>query len=112
MLAETFCDIERSAGTCYRTAGWEAVGKTKGFSRVNHARNFYIPNGRPKVLFMKPFRRNAWELIAAKDLSSECDVAAHAKADGVLPLRPGLGLPCSWSVPTGLRALGGGLLRR
>ena len=29
LLAETFCDIERSAGTCYRAAGWEEVGKTK-----------------------------------------------------------------------------------
>ena len=40
LLAETFCDIEQAAGTCYRAAGWRAVGKTKGFSRVRHARDF------------------------------------------------------------------------
>ena len=88
LLAETFCDIERSAGTCYRAAGWEEVGKTKGFSRVGHARDFYIPNGRPKVLFMKPFRRDAWDLIVSNALPDEYDVAAHSKADGVLPFSP------------------------
>ena len=46
LLAETFCDIERVAGTCYRAAGWEEVGKTKGFTRSRHTRDFYIPNGR------------------------------------------------------------------
>ena len=88
LLAETFCDIERSAGTCYRAAGWEEVGKTRGFSRVRHARDFYVPNGRPKVLYMKPFRRDAWDLAVSGDLPPEYEAAAHAKADGVLPFRP------------------------
>ena len=88
LLAETFCDIERASGACYRAAGWEAVGKTKGFSRVGHARDFYIPNGRPKVLYMKPFRKDAWELAVANSLPPEYEAATHAKADGVLPLRP------------------------
>ena len=89
LLAETFCDIERSGGTCYRAAGWEEVGRTKGFSRVNHARDFYIPNGRPKVLFMKPFRRDAWDLIVSNRLPDEYDAAAHSGADGILPFPPG-----------------------
>ena len=88
LLAETFCDIERSAGTCYRAAGWEEVGKTKGFSRVRHARDFYIPNGRPKVLYMKPFRKDAWDLAVSSDLPPEYEAATRAKADGVLPFRP------------------------
>ena len=89
LLAETFCDIERSAGTCYRAAGWEEVGKTRGFSRVRHARDFYVPNGRPKMLYMKPFRRDAWDLAVSSDLPPEYEAAAHAKADGVLPCSPG-----------------------
>ena len=88
LLAETFCDIERAAGTCYRAAGWEEVGKTKGFSRVGHARDFYVPNGRPKVLYMKPFRKDAWDMIVSSGLPPEHDVAAHSKADGVLPFKP------------------------
>lgn len=83
LLAETFCDIERTAGTCYRAAGWEAVGRTKGFSR--HARDFFVPNERPKVLFMKPLAGDAWERIVSPRLPPECERGAHAKADGVLP---------------------------
>ena len=75
-------------GTCCRAAGWEEVGKTKGFSRVSHACDFYIPNGRPKVLYMKPFRKDAWELAVANSLPPEYEAATHAKADGVLPFRP------------------------
>ena len=35
LLAETFCDIERSAGICYKAAGWIPLGMTKGYSRTN-----------------------------------------------------------------------------
>lgn len=88
LLAETFCDIERTAGTCYRAAGWKAVGRTRGFSRVGHSRDFFIRNDSPKVLYMKGFTKDAWETIVANDLPDEYDVAAHSKADGVLPCSP------------------------
>ena len=88
LLAETFCDIERTAGTCYRAAGWKAVGKTRGFSRVGHSRDFFIKNDSPKVLYMKGFTKDAWETIVANDLPDEYDVAAHSKADGILPCSP------------------------
>ena len=86
LLAETFCDIERTAGTCYRAAGWEEVGKTKGFTR--HARDFYIPNDRPKVMYMKPFRKDAWDLIVSNELPREYEPATHTRADGILPFPP------------------------
>ena len=35
LLAETFCDIEHSAGTCYKAAGWTPLGMTKGFTRTS-----------------------------------------------------------------------------
>ena len=35
LLAETFCDISHSSGTCYKAANWIPLGMTKGFSRVN-----------------------------------------------------------------------------
>ncbi len=45
LLAETFCDIEHSAGTCYKAAGWTPLGMTKGFTRVNRQEcYFYVPN--------------------------------------------------------------------
>ncbi len=36
VLAETFTDIEQFHGTCYKAAGWEAVGMSKGYAR-HHA---------------------------------------------------------------------------
>ena len=37
---------------------------------------------------MKGFTKDAWETIIANDLPDEYDVAAHSKADGVLPCSP------------------------
>jgi hypothetical protein len=55
LLAETFCDIEHSAGTCYKAAGWTPLGMTKGFTRTNRQEcDFYVPNDRPKTLWVKP----------------------------------------------------------
>ena len=49
---------------------------------MSHARDFYIPNGRPKVLFMKPFRRDAWDVVVSNDLPPEYDVEVyHGKRD-------------------------------
>ena len=33
LLAETFTDIERFEGTCYKASNWIALGQTKGFKR-------------------------------------------------------------------------------
>ena len=50
LLAETFCDVEHSAGTCYKAAGWIPLGMTKGFTRTNRQEcDFYVPNGNPHL---------------------------------------------------------------
>lgn len=89
LLAETFCDVGKVEGTCYRAAGWERVGQTKGFSRVRHASDYYVPNGKAKVLYMKPLRPKAWDLIVSNELPEECLAATHTKAIGVLPFKTG-----------------------
>jgi hypothetical protein len=58
LLAETFTDLEAFAGTSYKAAGWIPLGRTKGFSR--HRADFFVPNDRPKKLWVKPLRKNAW----------------------------------------------------
>src|SRR2546428_3801172 len=35
LLAETFVDRARFRGTCYRAAGWQALGPTRGFAERN-----------------------------------------------------------------------------
>lgn len=84
LLAETFCDMEASAGTCYRAAGWTPLGKTKGFSR--HRRDFYVPNGKPKTLWVKALRPGAEETLRGLELPPECTAGAGSDGRGVLPL--------------------------
>jgi len=86
LLAETFCDIERHAGTCYKAAGWTPLGKTRGFSRTRQARDWYVPNGRPKTLWVKELHPRARELMLAPDLPAAYAKAAQCDAYGVLPL--------------------------
>ena len=33
LLAETFVDVSRFAGTCYRASNWRSLGLTRGFAR-------------------------------------------------------------------------------
>jgi len=85
LLAETFTDIEAFAGTCYKAAGWIPLGRTKGFSR--HRADFFVPNGRPKKLWVKPLRKNALALLCAPELPAAHQPGANSSAHGVMPLR-------------------------
>lgn len=85
LLAETFTDIEAYEGTCYKASGWQALGKTKGYSRDRA--DFYVPNDRPKKLWVRELRRDAVACLRAFELPAECRAGAESNADGVLPLR-------------------------
>jgi len=84
LLAETFSDIEAREGTCYRASGWLELGRTKGYSR--HRADFYVPNDRPKKLWVRELRKDAALLLRAPELPAECLNGARSDADGVLPL--------------------------
>jgi len=43
VLAETFVEVERFAGTVYRAANWTCVGRTQGRSRQDRARTLQVP---------------------------------------------------------------------
>ena len=49
VLLETYVDSERYAGTCYRAAGWQCVGKAQG--RKAQGRN---PAVTPKAVYVRP----------------------------------------------------------
>jgi hypothetical protein len=84
VLAESFTDIEKFQGTCYRASGWEAVGQSAGFSR--HRADFYIPNDRPKRLWLKPLCPKAKAILCGAVLGSEHKKAETPATSGVLPL--------------------------
>jgi hypothetical protein len=56
LLAETFVDSSRFRGTCYRAAGWQALGHTRGYSKRNRS---YWLNAQPKLLLVRPLLPDA-----------------------------------------------------
>lgn len=69
LLAETFVDPQRFRGTCYRAAGWQPLGQTKGFERSRQ--DYYIDNEHPKELWVRPLGRGALAQLQAKELAPE-----------------------------------------
>jgi hypothetical protein len=62
VLAETFVDSTRFAGTCYRAANWQRVGQTKGHAKRGHV---YEPHGLVKDIYLYPLRRNWRDALTA-----------------------------------------------
>ena len=84
VLAESFTDPELFEGTCYRACGWEPAGMSAGFSR--HRADFYVPNGRPKKLWLRPLRPDARKILCGGPLPAECAAALTPATSGVMPL--------------------------
>jgi hypothetical protein len=82
-LAESFTDPELHAGTSYRATGWEKRGLTKGNSR--DYLDFYVPNGRPKVLWTRPLRADWREALCAPEPLGRD--AAALRPTRALPIR-------------------------
>ena len=85
VLAESFTDPEAYAGTCYKASNWEAVGMSAGYSR--HRADFYIPNDRPKRLWMRPLVSEARELLRGAQLPEDCRKGLVAAPSGTLPIK-------------------------
>ena len=79
LAAETFCDPARFSGAMYRAAGWEMLGRTKGFARANG--RYTDPHGEPKEIFVRALRPDARELLASP---------LPLPPDAVPPAGPGL----------------------
>ena len=84
LLAESFTDLEAYAGACYKASNWEAVGLSAGYSR--HRADFYIPNERPKRLWLRPLVAEARPLLRGAHLPPECQAALSAPPSGTLPV--------------------------
>ena len=59
-LAESFVDVSRYLGTCYRAANWRYVGLTSGWSRSNKR---YYRNDQPKAVYLYPLCKDAKEIL-------------------------------------------------
>lgn len=54
-LAETFVDVSRFAGTCYKAANWQYVGLTRGSAKKGNAYQFH---GQSKAVYLYPLDRH------------------------------------------------------
>jgi len=84
LLAETFTNPEAYEGTCYKASNWEPVGWSAGYSR--HRADFYIPNERPKRLWLRPLAPEARQLLRANKLPEDCLRGLTAPSSGTLPV--------------------------
>ena len=78
LMAESFSDPESHAGTVYRATNWTCAGDTKGFSQ-DHT-DYYLPNERPKKIWLKPLDPKAATLLCAPHLpvtgkKEDCEVS-------------------------------------
>ncbi|MGH8655707.1 MAG: Druantia anti-phage system protein DruA [Gammaproteobacteria bacterium] len=62
VLAETFVDLARFKGTCYRAANWCYVGTTQGHAKRGNA---YPRHGVAKALYLYPLQRAFRETLTA-----------------------------------------------
>lgn len=84
LLAESFTDPEAHAGTSYRASNWEAVGFSAGYSR--HRADFYIPNERPKRLWLRPLVPDARQQLRSAELPEDCRAGLVSAPSGTLPV--------------------------
>ena len=84
LLAETFTDPESYAGTCYKASNWQPVGASAGYSR--HRADFYVPNDRPKKLWLYELGARARQQLKAVALPADSQAGVIAPPSGVLPV--------------------------
>ena len=76
LLAESFTDPEAHAGTCYKASNWEPVGWSAGYAR--HRADFYVPNDRPKRLWLRELRPGARQQLRAVAVPADCQAGLVA----------------------------------
>ncbi len=64
LLAESFVDPQRFAGTCYRAANWRSLGFTGGYARLPGATPSWRQHGQPKEIFVYELQPNAARQLA------------------------------------------------
>lgn len=78
LLAETFIDPQRFQGTCYRAAGWQRLGASRGFAR--RTRDYYLPHDQPKELLVKALHPRALQWLKAPQLPESWAAAEQTLA--------------------------------
>ena len=78
LLAETFVDPSRFAGTCYRASNWRSLGRTRGYSREPGGSARWRENGRPKEVHVYEMEKDAPAALCCGELPGDWRAGAGA----------------------------------
>ena len=84
LVAESFTDPEAYAGTAYKASNWEPVGFSAGYRR--HRADFYVPNDRPKKLWLRELGPSSRCHLRALAVPADCQAGLVTSPAGVLPV--------------------------
>jgi len=75
LAVETFVDPQRFKATCYKAAGWELLGQTRGFERS--WKDYYTDTEHPKELWVRALSPRALTQLRAPCLREGLGTAAE-----------------------------------
>ena len=87
LLAETFVDPSRFAGTCYRASNWRALGRTRGFSREPGGTARWREHGRAKEVLVYEMEAHAAAALRRDGLPDDWRAGGGASAPDAPELR-------------------------
>ena len=87
LLAETFVDPSRFAGTCYRASNWRWLGHTRGFSRESGGTARWRQNGQPKEVFVYAIGTDAPAALCRDQAPDDWRAGAEAAPPSAPELR-------------------------
>jgi len=70
LLLETFVDPRHFQGSCYRAAGWQALGRTTGEGLVRAGKAYQTS---PKLIFAKPLQADFRRLLCSDSLKGRSE---------------------------------------
>ena len=79
LLAETFVDVSRFAGTCYRAANWRSLGLTRGFAREPGGAARWRHHGQPKEVFVFELTDGAPEALSTVEMPANWSTEQHSE---------------------------------
>ena len=71
LLAESFVDPARFAGTCYRASNWRSLGLTRGYARPPGGPARWRQHGQPKEIFVFELTANAAEALSRAETPAQ-----------------------------------------
>ena len=87
LLAETFVDVSRFAGTCYRAANWRSLGLTRGFAREPGGAARRRHHGQPKEVFVFELTDGAPEALSQTEMPANWATKQHTEPTAAPRLR-------------------------